>query len=216
MNQVSSQKYVQSVFPITGWIRKLLKSRGSPSAQREQEGKVTKKSVSPVSGVSSSPSSTSSLGTTPSKPQQPHAALSSLLRWSRKYDVFVCHSSVQSDIEEAIRLVSFLEASPQCLRCFLWQRDTCPGGAIPTELCEAVQDSHLRAMLITPNFLQDDWCKYMMHQALAEGPSRIIPLIHNLSHSQYPLELKFYFYTDLSKNPDQAYTRVNKTVLKCE
>ncbi|XP_031146757.1 toll/interleukin-1 receptor domain-containing adapter protein [Sander lucioperca] len=204
-----------------GWIQKLLKSRASVSARCEQEAK---KSVSSVGSVTTSPSSTSScsssssssLGTSPSKPQQPQSALMSLLRWSRKYDVLVCHSSVDSDIEEAVRLVSFLEASPCSLRCFLWQRDTCPGGAMSTELCQAVQNSHLRALLITPHFLQDDWCKYMMHQALAEGPmsNRIIPLVQNLSHSQYPQELRFYFYIDLSRNPDRGYALVNKTVLK--
>ncbi|XP_049924106.1 toll/interleukin-1 receptor domain-containing adapter protein-like [Epinephelus moara] len=211
---------------ILGWFQKLLKSRASVPAQREQETKVAKKSVSSVSSVStsspststsSSLSSSSSLGTTPfKKTSQPQSGLSSLLRWSRKYDVFVCHSSVHSDTEEAIRLVSFLEASPQSLRCFLWQRDTCPGGAMSTELCQAVEESHLRALLITPNFLQDDWCIYMMHQALAEGPmsNRLIPLVQNLSRSQYPQELRFFFYIDLSRNPDRGYTLVNKTVLK--
>uniref|UniRef100_A0A8C2ZH72 TIR domain containing adaptor protein n=1 Tax=Cyclopterus lumpus TaxID=8103 RepID=A0A8C2ZH72_CYCLU len=182
--------------------QKLWKSKVSSSAQREQE---TKKS---------SPSSSS----TPPKPPQPQSATSSLLRWSRKYDVVVCHSSVHSDIQEAVRLVSFLEASPRSLRCFMMQRDACPGGAISTELCQAVQDSHLRALLITPDFLQDDWCTYMMHQVLAEGPmsNRIIPLVQNLSHSQYPQELRFYFYIDLDRNPDRGYNLVNTTVLKCE
>ncbi|KAK9520612.1 hypothetical protein VZT92_020485 [Zoarces viviparus] len=96
------------------------------------------------------------------------------------------------------------------------KRDACPGGAISTELCQAVKDSHIRALLITPGFLQDDWCKYMMHQVLAEAPmsNRIIPLVQNLPHSQYPQELRFYFYTDLGKNPDSGYTKVNTTVLK--
>ncbi|TNN74985.1 hypothetical protein EYF80_014730 [Liparis tanakae] len=43
-----------------------------------------------------------------------------------------------------------------------------------------------------------------MHQVLAEMPmsNRIIPLIHNLSHSQYPQELRFYYCIDLGRNPD--------------
>ncbi|KAM3616797.1 uncharacterized protein V6R79_023644 [Siganus canaliculatus] len=148
--------------------------------------------------------------------QKSQSALCSPLRWSRKYDVFVCHSCMDSDNEEAGHLVSFLEASPYSLRCFLRQRDDCPGSAISTELCQAVQDSHIWALLITPNFLQDEWCKYMMHQVLAEGPmsNRIIPLIQNLSHSQYPQELKFFFYINLSHNPERAYTLLSKTVLK--
>ncbi|XP_070762165.1 toll/interleukin-1 receptor domain-containing adapter protein [Enoplosus armatus] len=217
-----SQKSEQLVFPVSGWLQKLLKSRASLSAQ--QEAKETKTSVSSVSSVSTPPSSalsfcslsSSSPGTTPSKILKPQSALSSLLRWNRNYDVFVCHSSVDSDMEEALRLVSFLEASPRSLRCFLRQRDDCPGGAISTELCQAVQNSHLWALLITPDFLQDEWCKYMMHQALAEGPmsNRIIPLVQNLSRSQFPQELKFFFYIDLSRNPDRGYTLLNKAVLK--
>nr|XP_046246418.1 toll/interleukin-1 receptor domain-containing adapter protein [Scatophagus argus] len=206
------------------WFQKLLKSRASLPAQHEQEAKVTKKSsvnnvptTSTSSFCSSSSSSSSSLpGTSPSKPLQSQSALSSLLRWRRKYDVFVCHSSVHSDSEEAGRLVAFLEASPRSLRCFLPQRDDCPGGAVSTELCQAVQNSHMWALLITPNFLQEDWCQYMMHQALAEAPmsSRIIPLVLNLPHSRYPKELKFYIYIDLSRNPNQGYTLLSKTVLK--
>ncbi|XP_035536157.1 toll/interleukin-1 receptor domain-containing adapter protein [Morone saxatilis] len=217
---VALNKY-DDAYNMHSWFQKLLKSRESSSAQHEQEAKVTQKSVSSVSASPSSASSFCSLspsspGTTPFKTLQSQSALSSPQRWGRKYDVFVCHSSVGSDIEEAGRLVSFLEASPRSLRCFLRQRDDCPGGAISTELCQAVQNSHLWALFITPNFLQDDWCMYMMHQALAEGPmsSRLIPLIQNLPRSQYPQELKFYFYIDLSHNRDQGYTRLNRSVLK--
>ncbi|XP_029302657.1 toll/interleukin-1 receptor domain-containing adapter protein isoform X2 [Cottoperca gobio] len=200
-----------------GWIQKLLKSRQSLLPQREQEAKrstLSSVSTSPSSTSSCCSSSSSSLGPTPSKPPQPHTALNSPLRWNREYDMLVCHSSVDGDIEEAERLVSFLEAPPRNLRCFLVHRDSCPGGAISTELCQAVQNSHLRVLLITPNFLQDDWCKYIMHQALAEGPmsNQIIPLVKNLSRSQYPQEVMFVHPIDLSSNPD-PYPCIHKTVL---
>lgn len=149
---------------------------------------------------------------------QSQPVLGSTLRWDKKYDVFVCHSSVDSDSEEAARLVSFLEASPLSLRCFLQDRDECPGGVKSTELCQAVQDSHLWALLITPNFLEDDWCHYMMHQALAEGATsnRIIPLVRNLTRCQYPPELQFLSWIDLSNNPDWGYMRLTDTVRLCE
>ncbi|KAL0973310.1 hypothetical protein UPYG_G00201780 [Umbra pygmaea] len=142
------------------------------------------------------------------------AVLSSTPRWSQTYDVCICHSP--EDIKEAMCLVSYLE-DPSCgLRCFQLQRDANVGGAIPTEICRAVQSSHCWALLITPNFLLDDWCLYMMHQALCEGPmsNRIIPLILNLSYSEYPHELRFFYYKDLSKNPELGYKQVYKTVLK--
>ncbi|XP_041851578.1 toll/interleukin-1 receptor domain-containing adapter protein [Melanotaenia boesemani] len=198
-----------------GWLQKLFKSRGALSTQREKDDEITKTSVTSLSVSSSSTLSLHSSATALSKTQQLQTALRSDLRWKRKYDVFVCHSSAHRDIEEATRLVLFLEAAPHILRCFLWQRDACPGAAIHTEFCQAVQDSHIQALLITPSFVQDHWCKYMMHQVLAEGPmsNRLIPMLQNLAHSQYPQELKFYYYIDLSKNPDQGYSIVRKTVL---
>ncbi|XP_037316821.1 toll/interleukin-1 receptor domain-containing adapter protein [Pungitius pungitius] len=211
-----------------GWIQKLWKSRLSSSAgaSREQEATVTKKPVCPVGSASNSPPSSSSsssppLRTTPSKPPGPEPqpgpgpGPGSPLRWSRKYDVLVCHSSDCSDTSEALRLVSFLEAAPRSLRCFLVQRDACPGGAISTELCQAVRDSHLRALLVTPDFLRDGWCQYMMHQVLSEGPmsNRIIPLVQRLPHSEYPPELRFYCYIDLGRGRDRGYARVTSTVL---
>uniref|UniRef100_A0A3Q3VUG1 TIR domain-containing protein n=1 Tax=Mola mola TaxID=94237 RepID=A0A3Q3VUG1_MOLML len=191
--------------------------------QREHEGKETQNNVSASASASSSStfcysSSSSSSGITYSTTLHSQSALSSPLRWSRRFDVFVCHSSVDMDIEEAGRLVFFLEASPRSLRCFLQHRDDCPGGATSTEFCNAVKNSHLWALLITPYFLQDEWCQYMMHQALAEGPmsNRIIPLALNLSRSQYPLELKSIYSIDLSHNPVRGYTLLNNTVLHCE
>uniref|UniRef100_A0A8K9XXB8 TIR domain containing adaptor protein n=1 Tax=Oncorhynchus mykiss TaxID=8022 RepID=A0A8K9XXB8_ONCMY len=116
-----------------------------------------------------------------STPNPPPPFLSSRICWSQTYDVCLCHSPM--DIEEAIRLDSYLENPPCGLRCFL----------------SAVQSSHCWALLITPNFLLDDWCQYTMHQALSEGPmsNRIIPLVLTLPYSQYPKELRFYYYKDL-------------------
>uniref|UniRef100_A0A1A8BKR0 Toll-interleukin 1 receptor (TIR) domain containing adaptor protein n=1 Tax=Nothobranchius kadleci TaxID=1051664 RepID=A0A1A8BKR0_NOTKA len=198
-----------------GWLQKHIKSRTTSSTQCGK-GKIRENSAMPISILSTSSSSSSLLPLTPSEPRQLRNALNSELRWRQKYDVFVCHSSAQTDIEEAIRLVLFLEAVPRSLRCFLWHRDTCPGGAIATEFCQAMQDSHIRALLITPSFVQDDWCNYVMHQALAEGPmsNRMIPLLQNLPHAEYPQEMRFYYYIDLSKNPDHGFSLVYRTVYR--
>ncbi|KAK5602191.1 hypothetical protein CRENBAI_015592 [Crenichthys baileyi] len=196
-----------------GWFQKLFKSRKTSSMENEKDI-AGEKPATAISIESESSSSASSEGTALTKPQRLKVALSSELRWKRKYDVFVCHSSAQRDIEEATRLVLFLETVPRSLRCFLWHRDSCPGGAISTEFCKAMENSHIRVLLITPSFVQDGWCSYMMHQALAEGPmsNRMIPLLQGLAHSQYPQELRFYYYIDLSRNPDYGFSVVNKTV----
>lgn len=199
-------RYDNNVNNMHGWFHKLFKRRTSSSRHEEETNRTS---------VTSVPSSTSSAP--PRKaPTEPHAILNSPQRWTRKYDVVVCHSLVDSDTEEAIRLVSFLENSPRSLRCFLWHRDTCPGGAVSTELCQAVQDSHIRVLLITPHFLEDEWCKYMMHQILAEGPmsNQMVPLLQGLLSSQYPKEIKFFFYIDLSHNRDRGYDLVNRSVLE--
>ncbi|XP_015228191.1 PREDICTED: toll/interleukin-1 receptor domain-containing adapter protein [Cyprinodon variegatus] len=191
-----------------GWFKQMFKST------QNEKGKATEKPRRAGGNRSEFSTSPSSQGPAVTKPPQLKLSLSSELRWKRKYDVFVCHSSAQRDIEEAKRLVLFLETPPRSLRCFLWHRDSCPGGAISTEFCKAVENSHIRALLITPSFVQDGWCSYMMHQALAEGPmsNRMIPLLQGLAHSQYPQELRFYYYIDLSRNPDYGFSVVNKTI----
>nr|QNL15362.1 TIR domain-containing adaptor protein [Bostrychus sinensis] len=186
-----------------GFFEKLFKSKVSLSSQVGKEAKVA-----------STPSLTASSSRSASPQHQ--FLLNSPVRWTRQYDVFVCHSREDSETEEAERLVSFLEASPRNLRCFLTHRDSFPGGAIPTELCQAVQNSHIKVLLITPHFLTDEWCTFVMHQALADGPmsNRVIPLVQNLLPSQYPQELKVFSYTDLNRNPDHCYALVNRTVLQ--
>lgn len=195
---------------MQGLFSKLFKSKVSSHVEKE----VNVTSVSCDSSTSTSTPVTTSYSKSASSQHQ--SLLNSPLRWTRQYDVFVCHSREENDTKEAERLVSFLEASPRGLRCFLSHRDSCLGAAIPTELCEAVQNSHIKVLLITPHFLTDEWCIYVMHQALIDGPmsNRMIPLVQNMSHSEYPKELKVYTYADLSRNPDQCYALVNMTVLQ--
>ncbi|XP_062329885.1 toll/interleukin-1 receptor domain-containing adapter protein isoform X2 [Osmerus eperlanus] len=195
-----------------GWFRqKWVQSKRelpihNSSAPDDQESLRTIRDASPLS-------SSSSPLTSPPPPSSLPAVLTSPVRWTRKYDLCLCYS--RADVEVAMCMASYLEAQPRSLRCFLWQRDDRPGGAISTELCRAVQSSHCQALLITPNFIVDEWCKYLMHQALAEGPMSncIIPLRLNLPFSQYPSELRFYSSIDLARNTEKEYELVFKTVL---
>ncbi|MBN3300463.1 TIRAP protein, partial [Amia calva] len=135
-------------------------------------------------------------------------------RWSRDYDVCVCHSD--ADFCEAQLLVSYLEAQEHNLRCFFQLRDSAPGGAISTELCQAIHRSHCWALLITSSFLLDPWCRYQMHQALAEAPmanGRIIPIMLQLPRSDYPKELRFYYFIDITAARERGYSLVHKAVL---
>uniref|UniRef100_A0A673GT93 Toll-interleukin 1 receptor (TIR) domain containing adaptor protein n=1 Tax=Sinocyclocheilus rhinocerous TaxID=307959 RepID=A0A673GT93_9TELE len=177
----------------------------------------TSSSVSVCSSSSSSSSPKSSISAKPSASDQPlPSVLSSRFRSSLRYDVFVCHNDEDSDLAQS--LASFLEAPSNGLRCYLQERDCPAGGAVSTELLQAVQDSHCWLLLVTPNFVKDDWCSYQMHQVLSEGPmsQRIIPAVVNMPRSQLPLELRFLFTVDLNTNKEFGYTLVYKAVLQCE
>uniref|UniRef100_A0A8C3VN32 Toll/interleukin-1 receptor domain-containing adapter protein n=1 Tax=Catagonus wagneri TaxID=51154 RepID=A0A8C3VN32_9CETA len=143
-----------------------------------------------------------------------NSSSSSSGRWSKDYDVCVCHS--EEDLAVAQELVSYLEGSTASLRCFLQLRDATPGGAIVSELCQALSNSHCRVLLITPGFLRDPWCRYQMLQALSEAPGaegRTIPLMSGLSRAAYPAELRFMYFVD-GRGPDGGFHQVKEAVLR--
>lgn len=118
-------------------------------------------------------------------------------------------------MEQAQSLATFLEQPGKSLRCFLQERDCALGGAVSTELLQALRDSHCWLLLITPHFLKDDWCLYQMHQVLSEGPmsQRIIPSVLDMPRSELPLELRFLFTVDLNVNREFGFKQVYSTVL---
>lgn len=135
-------------------------------------------------------------------------------RWSRDYDVCVCHS--EEDLAAAQELVAYLEGSSVGLRCFLQLRDAAPGGAIVSELCQALDNSHCRVLLITPGFLRDPWCKYQMLQALSQAPGAegcTIPLLAGLARAAYPAELRFMYFVD-GRGPERGFRQVKDAVLR--
>ncbi|XP_023603109.1 toll/interleukin-1 receptor domain-containing adapter protein isoform X2 [Myotis lucifugus] len=155
------------------------------------------------------------------------ASSSSSGRWSRDYDVCVCHS--EEDLAAVQELVAYLEDSPASLRCFLQLRDSAPGGAIVSELCRALDNSHCRVLFITldnshcrvlfitPGFLSDPWCRYQMLQALSQAPGaegRTIPLlVAGLARAAYPAELRFMYFVD-GRGPDQGFRQVKEAILR--
>ncbi|XP_009705939.1 PREDICTED: toll/interleukin-1 receptor domain-containing adapter protein [Cariama cristata] len=177
-------------------------------------------SSSPSSSSSSAESSTSSPGMSLARSVRPSPVsvsdinASGSARWAKSYDVCICHSEV--DLELVEELVSYLEGQPESFRCFLQLRDAVAGRAVVTELCDAVQNSHCWVMLITPDFLQDPWCKYQMHQALAEAPmanGRTIPVLKDVDRKDYPKELRnlYYIYMALKEN---SFRQIRDTVMR--
>ncbi|NWH72680.1 TIRAP protein, partial [Piaya cayana] len=201
---------------FAGWFRRLLHKSKSSSAESSLN---SSRSASPSRSSSSTENSTS---TSMSLVRSVHLSPTSVsdisasgsARWAKSYDVCICHSEV--DLELVEELVSYLESQPESFRCFLQLRDAAPGSAVVTELCDAVQNSHCWVMLITPDFLQDPWCKYQMHQALAEAPmanGRTIPVLKDVDRKDYPRELRnlYYIYMALKEN---SFRQIRDTIMR--
>lgn len=220
---------------MAGWLRQALskKPKEMPVSQETASSHAPPRRLaddSPSPGPSSSASAESSAALPPalesasgsssgggaaSSSSDGGAPSSSSGRWSRDYDVCVCHS--EEDLAAVQELVAYLEDSPASLRCFLQLRDSAPGGAIVSELCRALDSSHCRVLFITPGFLSDPWCRYQMLQALSQAPGaegRTIPLlVAGLARAAYPAELRFMYFVD-GRGPDQGFRQVKEAILR--
>ncbi|CAM5171926.1 unnamed protein product [Eretmochelys imbricata] len=197
---------------MAGWVRRLLQKPKQSSSSAESSLN-TKQSPSSSSAVVTS-SSTSSSVASRSPASQVSISSSGSARWAKSYDVCICHSN--GDFEFVEEMVSYLESQPEGIRCFLQLRDAMPGSAITTELCDAVQNSHCWVLLITPSFLEDPWCRYQMHQALAEAPmanGRTIPVLKGIDRRDYPRELRCLYYIDVTRK-ENGFRQIKDTILR--
>ncbi|KAM9656277.1 toll/interleukin-1 receptor domain-containing adapter protein isoform 4-T10 [Morphnus guianensis] len=216
----ASDRRLSSVLPtMASWFRRLL-HKPKPRSVESSLNASRSASSSPSSSSSSAESSGSSPGTSLARSVRSSPVsdinASGSARWAKSYDVCICHSEV--DLELVEELVSYLEGQPESFRCFLQLRDAAPGSAVVTELCDAVQNSHCWVMLITPGFLRDPWCKYQMHQALAEAPmanGRTIPVLKDVDRKDYPKELRnvYYIYMALKEN---SFRQIRDTIARYE
>ncbi|NXP02777.1 TIRAP protein, partial [Thinocorus orbignyianus] len=199
-----------------GWFRRLLhksKPSSGESSLSTSRSASSSPSSSSVESSSSSPSTSLASSVCPS-PVSVDISASGSARWTKSYDVCICHSEV--DLELVEELVAYLEGQPESFRCFLQLRDATPGSAVVTELCDAVQNSHCWVMLITPGFLQDPWCKYQMHQALAEAPmanGRTIPVVKDVDRKDYPRELRNLYYIYMALK-EKSFKQIRDTVFR--
>ncbi|XP_028564013.2 toll/interleukin-1 receptor domain-containing adapter protein [Podarcis muralis] len=202
---------------MAGWFKALLqKSRNTSNSSKCHLNNISKHSPSP-SPLSSSSTPTSNSTSSPKQvpsASQVSVSVSGSARWNKLYDVCICHN--EGDLGFVEELVSYLESQPERFRCFLQLRDSAPGGAIVTELCDAVQNSHCWVLLITPNFLKDPWCRYQMHQALTEAPmanGRTIPVLKDMDRKDYPRELRCLYYISVMLQ-ETSFRQIRETVLR--
>ncbi|CAM4686935.1 unnamed protein product [Caretta caretta] len=201
---------------MAGWVRRLLQKpkQSSSSAESSLNTKQSPSSSSSSSSAVVTSSSTSSSVASRSPASQVSISSSGSARWAKSYDVCICHSN--GDFEFVEEMVSYLESQPEGIRCFLQLRDAMPGSAITTELCDAVQNSHCWVLLITPSFLEDPWCRYQMHQALAEAPmanGRTIPVLKGIDQRDYPRELRCLYYIDVTRK-ENGFRQIKDTILR--
>ncbi|XP_023797317.1 toll/interleukin-1 receptor domain-containing adapter protein isoform X6 [Cyanistes caeruleus] len=214
-----SPPYYLSALLAAGWFRRLLHKPKPSSVEslKSSHSASSSPSSSSSSAKSSSSSSGMSLATSSislSPVSAPDISASDSPRWDKSYDVCICHS--EGDMELVEELVSYLEGQPESFRCFLQLRDAVAGSAVVTELCDAVQNSHCWVMLITPGFLQDPWCRYQMHQALAEAPmanGRTIPVLKDVDRKDYPRELRNIYYIYMALK-EKSFRQIRDTVMR--
>ncbi|XP_008496748.2 toll/interleukin-1 receptor domain-containing adapter protein [Calypte anna] len=198
---------------MAGWFRRFL-HKPKPSSVESTPSASSPPPSSSSSTQSSISSPTPALVRSPQPSPIPDISAGGSARWAKSYDVCICHSP--GDLEVVEELVSFLEGQPQRFRCFLHPRDAVPGGAVVTELCEAVHNSHCWVMLITPSFLGDPWCRYQMHQALAEAPvgnGRTIPVLKDVERKDYPRELRNLYYISMELK-EKSFRQIRDTVVR--
>ncbi|XP_046577158.1 LOW QUALITY PROTEIN: toll-like receptor 4 [Haliotis rubra] len=136
------------------------------------------------------------------------------------FDAFV--SSSDEDFDFVDKLVSELEG--QGRRLCIHHRDFKPGEPITSNIVKAVQTSRRTLIILSPNFLSSEWCRYEFEMAKMEGvyEARSVILIVKIGEVDaqcVPRELLYMMktdsYTECPENPeDQAtfWTALNEAI----
>ncbi|XP_067650923.1 toll-like receptor 4 [Haliotis asinina] len=127
------------------------------------------------------------------------------------YDAFVCSSDEDSDFVD--KLVGELEG--QGRRLCIHHRDFKPGEPITSNIVKAVQTSRRTLIILSPNFLSSEWCRYEFEMAKMEGvyEARSVILIVKIGEvdaQSVPRELLYMMktdsYTEYPENPEDQAT----------
>ena len=98
----------------------------------------------------------------------------------RIYDGFVSYASAEFDTDFVVRnLLPILEGRHKFKLC-VHQRNFVPGSFIADNIMSAVHLSRRTIMIITPDYLTSDWCKFEYQMALQEmmvDRHRVLPII---------------------------------------
>ena len=129
----------------------------------------------------------------------------------KDYHLFFSHSS--KDRDWVIEALYALEAPPYNLKCCYDERDFTAGQGIISNIENAIDKSACTCLVLTPDFVQSDFCAY--EQELAnllhvEGKGKVIPIM--LKKCQVPKDIRFINYIEPGQDLHLAYKKVNDAV----
>lgn len=111
--------------------------------------------------------------------------------YDARYDVFICYSN--KDIGWVKELVAELEKLH--FVCCIDFRDFVPGAAIVENISEAIYYSAKTIAVLSPNFLNSEWCNRELQQALTRTRKhQVVPIVYR--SCAIPLTLQDKTYLD--------------------
>ncbi|XP_074628262.1 uncharacterized protein LOC141886124 isoform X1 [Acropora palmata] len=111
--------------------------------------------------------------------------------YDARYDVFICYS--YKDIGWVKELVAELEKLH--FVCCIDYRDFVPGAAIVENISEAIYYSAKTIAVLSPNFLNSEWCNRELQQALTRTRKhQVVPIVYR--SCAIPLTLQDRTYLD--------------------
>ncbi|CAH1263388.1 TLR1 [Branchiostoma lanceolatum] len=122
-----------------------------------------------------------------------------------QYDFFVSHSSKDADWVD-FALLPAMEADLGFKGCVA-DRDFVPGKSVIDNIIYSIENSYKTLLILTPNFVTSEWCKYETQQALMESlkckTGRVIPIM--LRDCQVPASVRTITYLDVSRDAIGSY-----------
>ncbi|KAI8480766.1 hypothetical protein Bbelb_415080 [Branchiostoma belcheri] len=117
-----------------------------------------------------------------------------------QYDFFVLHGRTDASWVNHV-LVPALEVDWSFKACVV-DRDFVPGESAFKNIIYSIENSYKTLLILTPNFVTSEWCKYETEQALVESlkskTGRVIPIM--LQECDVPASLRTITYLDVSRD----------------
>ena len=102
-----------------------------------------------------------------------HKIMDEVINLSRKYHAFVSYNHDKDYEWVANDMVSKVEEEWGYSLC-IGQRDFVAGAPIAENIVNAVENSHLTLIILTPDFISSHWCEFELHMALTRGHQHVV------------------------------------------